>query len=55
MAGWSFASETYPAFSYSVFLKVTQERTVIKNEFSLVKSSGAQIIHSPLATLAFVR
>lgn len=35
MEGWSFILEANPAFSYSAFLKVTQEGTVVKNEFSL--------------------
>lgn len=32
---WRVVLAANPAFSYHVFLKVTEERTVVKNEFSL--------------------
>ena len=48
MVDCSCVLEAKPAFSYNAFLNVTQERTVVKNEFSLLLLRAAalkELIH----------
>lgn len=53
MVDQSSVFEANPAFSYDAFLKVTQERTAVNNEFSpfLLRAVALNISHTPLAAL----